>query len=172
MSEYTQVDLQIGTEAQFETKKADLSEGVIVGLTDPIHENELDSALQTKIDSIKKMYLHNITINIPSLNSQYGSSLYISIVTSKTTAYDTASFQTEVAKENNLTFLARVFANIGSSSPVYGVIAFQIFYPGSELYKCGTEGNIPYMHNGTVNLVDMHTEYEDYSITADTVIEL
>ena len=42
MSEYTQVDLQIGTEAQFETKKANLSEGVIVGLTDPIHENELE----------------------------------------------------------------------------------------------------------------------------------
>ena len=173
MNEFTQIDLQIGTEEQFETKKANLSEGVIVGLTDPIHENELDSALQTKLDSIKKMYLHNITINVPSLNSQYGSSLYISIVTSKTTAYDTASFQTEVAKENNLTFLARVSANIpGSGSFAYGVIEFNTFYPGSELYKCDTEGNIPYMNNGTVNLVDMHTEYEDYSITADTVIEL
>lgn len=51
MSEYTQVDLQIGTEAQFETKKATLSEGTIVGLTDPIHENELDSALQTKLNN-------------------------------------------------------------------------------------------------------------------------
>lgn len=50
MSEYTQVDLQIGTEAQFETKKATLPEGVLVGLTDPIHENELDSALQTKLN--------------------------------------------------------------------------------------------------------------------------
>ena len=49
MNEFTQIDLQIGTEEQFETKKANLSEGVIVGLTDPIHENELDSALQTKI---------------------------------------------------------------------------------------------------------------------------
>ena len=51
MSEFTQVDLQIGTEAQFETKKATLSEGTIVGLTDPIHENELDSALQTKLNN-------------------------------------------------------------------------------------------------------------------------
>lgn len=62
MSEFNQVDLQIGTEAQFETKKADLSEGVLVGLTDPIHENELDSALQTKIDGIKSFYRHDATI--------------------------------------------------------------------------------------------------------------
>ena len=62
MSEYTQVDLQIGTEAQFETKKSNLSEGVIVGLTDPIHENELDSDLQTKIDGIKSFYRHDVTI--------------------------------------------------------------------------------------------------------------
>lgn len=62
MSEYIQVDLQIGTEAQFETKKADLSEGILVGLTDPIHENELDSALQTKIDGIKSFYRHDVTI--------------------------------------------------------------------------------------------------------------
>ena len=62
MSEYTQVDLQIGTEEQFETKKANLSEGVIVGLTDPIHENDLDSALQTKLDGIKSFYRHDVTI--------------------------------------------------------------------------------------------------------------
>ena len=62
MSEYTQVDLQIGTEEQFETKKANLSEGVIVGLTDPIHENELDSDLQTKLDGIKSFYRHDVTI--------------------------------------------------------------------------------------------------------------
>ena len=52
MSEYKQVDLQIGTEAQFETKKATLPEGTLVGLTDPIHENELDSALQTKLNGM------------------------------------------------------------------------------------------------------------------------
>ena len=52
MAEYKQVDLQIGTEAQFETKKADLPVGTIVGLTDPIHEEELDSDLQTAINSI------------------------------------------------------------------------------------------------------------------------
>ena len=62
MSEFNQVDLQIGTEEQFETKKADLSEGVLVGLTDPIHESELDSALQTKIDGIKSFYRHDVTI--------------------------------------------------------------------------------------------------------------
>lgn len=54
MSEFTQVDLQIGTEEQFETKKADLSEGVLVGLTDPIHESELDSDLQTKLTLVQE----------------------------------------------------------------------------------------------------------------------
>lgn len=52
MAECKQVDLQIGTEAQFETKKETLPVGTIVGLTDPIHEEELDSDLQTAIDSI------------------------------------------------------------------------------------------------------------------------
>ena len=52
MAEYKQVDLQIGTEAQFESKKETLSVGTIVGITDPIHKSELDSDLQTSIDSI------------------------------------------------------------------------------------------------------------------------
>lgn len=52
MAEYKQVDLQIGTEAQFETKKETLPIGTIVGITDPIHKSELDSGLQTSIDSI------------------------------------------------------------------------------------------------------------------------
>lgn len=62
MSEFTQVDLQIGTEEQFETKKADLPEGTIVGLTDLIHESELDEALQTKINTTTKTYLHEILL--------------------------------------------------------------------------------------------------------------
>ena len=52
MAEYKQVDLQIGTEAQFESKKETLSVGTIVGITDPIHKSELDSSLQTSIDSV------------------------------------------------------------------------------------------------------------------------
>ena len=52
MAEYKQVDLQIGTEAQFENKKETLPIGTIVGITDPIHKSELDSDLQTSIDSI------------------------------------------------------------------------------------------------------------------------
>ncbi len=63
MSEFSQIDIQIGTEEQFETKKSTLSEGVIVGLTDPIHKNELDSDLQTKIDGIKKIYQHRIALS-------------------------------------------------------------------------------------------------------------
>lgn len=52
MAEYKQVDLQIGTEAQFESKKEALPIGTIVGITDPIHKSDLDSDLQTSIDSI------------------------------------------------------------------------------------------------------------------------
>lgn len=50
MAEYKQVDLQIGTEAQFESKKETLPVGTFVGITDPIHKSELDSDLQTLID--------------------------------------------------------------------------------------------------------------------------
>ena len=52
MAEYKQVDLQIGTEAQFESKKETLPVGTFVGITDPIHKSELDSDLQTSINSI------------------------------------------------------------------------------------------------------------------------
>lgn len=52
MAEYKQVDLQIGTEAQFESKKETLPIGTIVGITDPIHKSDLDSDLQVSIDSI------------------------------------------------------------------------------------------------------------------------
>lgn len=52
MAEYKQIDLQIGTEAQFESKKETLPVGTFVGITDPIHKSELDSDLQTSIDSI------------------------------------------------------------------------------------------------------------------------
>ena len=62
MAEYKQVDLQIGTEAQFESKKETLSIGTIVGITDPIHKSELDSSLQTSIDSIANK------LNKPSSN--------------------------------------------------------------------------------------------------------
>lgn len=51
MSEqYNQVDLHIGTDAQFETNKASLPVGAIWGSTDGIKMNDLDSALQQKID--------------------------------------------------------------------------------------------------------------------------
>ena len=62
MAEYKQVDLQIGTETQFETKKETLPIGTIVGITDPIHKSELDSSLQTSIDSIANK------LNKPSSN--------------------------------------------------------------------------------------------------------
>lgn len=52
MADYKKIDLQIGTEEQFEEKKLSLPVGTLVGITDPIHEFELDTDLQTKINEI------------------------------------------------------------------------------------------------------------------------
>lgn len=52
MADYKKIDLQIGTEEQFEEKKLSLSVGTLVGITDPIHESELDTDLQTKINDV------------------------------------------------------------------------------------------------------------------------
>lgn len=52
MADYKKIDLQIGTEEQFEEKKLSLPVGTLVGITDPIHESELDTDLQTKINEV------------------------------------------------------------------------------------------------------------------------
>lgn len=52
MADYKKIDLQIGTEEQFEEKKSSLAVGTLVGITDPIHKGELDSDLQTTINSV------------------------------------------------------------------------------------------------------------------------
>ena len=102
MSEYTQVDLQIGTEAQFETKKADLSEGILVGLTDPIHESELDSALQTKIDGIKSFYRHDVTITATNPSISW-----------VLTVYNTSSVS---LVGQNISYYLKVFVGIATPS--------------------------------------------------------
>ena len=107
MSEFTQVDLQIGTEDQFETKKANLSEGVIVGLTDPIHENDLDSDLQTKLNSGTNVYKH--TISIPCVMSGYTKemifTLKVNIISSSQAEYTFNSFCTELVSGTDKTLL-------------------------------------------------------------------
>lgn len=52
MADYKKIDLQIGTEEQFEEKKLSLPVGTLVGITDPIHESELDIDLQTTVNSV------------------------------------------------------------------------------------------------------------------------
>lgn len=52
MAEYKKIDLNIGTEAQFEQHKNELSEGAIVCITDLINKNDLDSDLQTTVNSV------------------------------------------------------------------------------------------------------------------------
>lgn len=107
MSEYKQVDLQIGTEDQFETKKANLSEGVIVGLTDPIHENDLDSALQTKLNSGTNVYKH--TISIPCVMSGQSAdmifTLKVNIISSSQAEYTFNSFCAELINGTDKTML-------------------------------------------------------------------
>ena len=68
MAEYKQVDLQIGTEAQFESKKETLPIGTFVGITDPIHKSELDSNLQASINSIANKLDKNIIIPTTNIN--------------------------------------------------------------------------------------------------------
>ena len=106
MSEFTQVDLQIGTEDQFETKKANLSEGVIVGLTDPIHENELDSSLQTKLNSGIKIYKH--VISIPCILGGDTTKIFtlkVNIISTSSALYTFSSFCTELTNGTDKTLL-------------------------------------------------------------------
>ena len=106
MSEYTQVDLQIGTEEQFETKKANLSEGVLVGLTDPIHENDLDSDLQTKLNSSIKIYKH--TLSIPCTMDGDINNIFIlkvNIISASQAEYTFNSFCAELTNGTDKTLL-------------------------------------------------------------------
>ena len=123
MSEYTQVDLQIGTEAQFETKKANLSEGVIVGLTDPIHENELDSALQTKLNSGANVYKHVISIPCSMSEDTTGMifTLKINIISSSQAEYTFNSFCAELMSGTDKTLLP-CYALTPTNNFTYGAI--------------------------------------------------
>ena len=106
MSEYKQVDLQIGTEEQFETKKANLPEGAIVGLTDPIHENELDSSLQTKLNSGTNVYKHAISIPCTldgDINNIF--ILKVNIISSSQAEYTLDSFCAELVSGTDKTLL-------------------------------------------------------------------
>ena len=125
MSEFTQVDLQIGTEEQFETKKANLSEGVIVGLTDPIHENDLDSDLQTKLNSGTNVYKH--TLSIPCIMSGYTKetiyTLKVNIISSSQAEYTFNSFCAELTNGTDKTLLpCYALTPTSGSSFAYGAI--------------------------------------------------
>lgn len=147
MSEYNQVDLQIGNEAQFETKKADLSEGVIVGLTDPIHENELDSALQTKIDGIKSFYRHDVTITATNPSISW-----------KLTVYNTSSVS---LVGQNISNYLDVFVGIATPSESSSGIGW------GNLGDGVIEGYVLSVNNTTPISADF-----SLSITSDIVTEL
>lgn len=66
MADYKKIDLQIGTEEQFEEKKLSLPVGTLVGITDPIHESELDTDLQTKINEISNKLTAPTTPSVES----------------------------------------------------------------------------------------------------------
>lgn len=123
MSEYTQVDLQIGTEEQFETKKANLSEGVIVGLTDPIHENDLDSDLQTKLNSGIKIYKHTISIPCSMSEDITGMifTLKVNIISSSQAGYTFNSFCAALTNGTDKTLLP-CYALTPTNTFTYGAI--------------------------------------------------
>lgn len=123
MSEYTQVDLQIGTEDQFETKKANLSEGTLVGLTDPIHENDLDSALQTKLNSGIKIYKHNISVPCSMSEDTTGMifTLKANIISSSQAEYTFNSFCAELTNGTDKTLLP-CYALTPTNTFTYGAI--------------------------------------------------
>lgn len=107
MSEFTQVDLQIGTEDQFETKKANLYEGALVGLTDPIHENDLDSDLQTKLNSGTNVYKHTLSIPCSMSGDTTGMilTLKVNIISSSQAEYTFNSFCNELMNGTDKTLL-------------------------------------------------------------------
>lgn len=146
MSEYKQVDLQIGTEDQFETKKANLSEGVIVGLTDPIHENDLDSDLQTKLNSGIKIYKH--TLSIPCIMSGYTKetiyTLKVNIISSSQAEYTFNSFCAELTNGTDKTLL-----------PCYALTPTNNFTTGAMMVYNLTAGTL---------------EDESYTLTAKALL--
>lgn len=169
MAEYKQIDLQIGTEAQFESKKETLPIGTFVGITDPIHKSELDSDLQTSIDSIANK------LDKPSGNptedslvkvSSTGSVEYvtykkyykhtISIVGSSTPAsYHIYTILSDSAKINTLELLynynnilggANVWMNVPENNKYYNAILTYLEHVDSNYYL-----NIS-SHNGYENI--------------------
>lgn len=129
MAEYKQVDLQIGTEAQFESKKETLPVGTFVGITDPIHKSELDSDLQTLIDgkltapttptadSVVTM-LANGTVGTKAL-SEFGGKLY----RHKITIYNT-----------NYSNVCNIYASLSNNTPINSQEL--LFQHGSQLESC------------------------------------
>ena len=134
MSEYTQIDLQIGTEAQFETKKANLSEGVIVGLTDPIHENDLDSDLQTKLNAGAQIYKHNLSI--PCVLGGDTTQIYtvkVNIISSSQAEYTFNSFCAELTNGTDKTILpCFALTPSGSSFTTGAVFVYDIIADYTE----------------------------------------
>lgn len=95
MAEYKQVDLQIGTEAQFESKKENLPIGTIVGITDPIHKSDLDSDLQVSIDSIADK------LDKPSGNPTEDS--FVKVSSTGSTSYQSLATLVDLASNQTLT---------------------------------------------------------------------
>ena len=149
MAEYKQVDLQIGTEAQFESKKAALPIGTIVGITDPIHKSELDSSLQTSIDSITRIYKHEITTTdlqhpLVIINNSDAK------ITKFTDLLNGNYISMSVKVDNTVTPAVAVSTYNGDSSTVVGI---QVRY----------YSNITEMNYGT---------YQDSKLSSDTVTTL
>ena len=120
-----------------------------------------------------KLYLHNIKLNIPGLSTDATVSVFVNFVTNYGTSYTTATFQSEVIKESDITMTAAVEVIGGAhfaDGAGYSSIFISFFWAGA--YKCYTEGQVPYTEENVIKLYSLHTEYQDYIVEADNVDEL
>lgn len=144
MADYKKIDLQIGTEEQFEEKKLSLPVGTLVGITDPIHESELDTDLQTKINDVSNK------LTAPTTPTEESAVTLLSDGTVGTKPLNSITGKTEVAVQGAAptgTEVLWINPNGTSSGGGSGSV-------GGKLYK----HTVKLWHNHD----DMYTDYLEY----------
>ena len=187
MAEYKQVDLQIGTEAQFESKKETLPVGTFVGITDPIHKSELDSDLQTLINGkltapttptansvvtmlangttgtkalsefSGKLYNHRIRYSYTNV-STLDTDVYIDIITSSSTAFTQPS--------EFISLISKKIAIVDGMHIRGSAFVQESGNNSITLFGCG------YNVNNTTSPATIFTQLEVSLFVNDTVTEL
>lgn len=184
MAELKQVDLQIGTEAQFESKKETLPVGTFVGITDPIHKSDLDSDLQVSIDSIANK------LNKPSSNPTEDSVITVSstgtVGTKKLSELEGGGLSL-----SDIYPIGSIYMSVNNVSPVFYFggtwerIKDRFLLAAGDTYSAGLTGGEA-THTLTVDEMPKHshnlpvdknygeqapTEYDRINLTSGTVYQ-